>query len=100
MSVTEPQGPAFQMTRKDTVKPPKLSARGKGRVIEWLQLKNDARHPPLLLLARAGGDRVTRFLLRCMGPVLALKRPSTPTPEGLLTEVLRTKNARAGFVSP
>jgi hypothetical protein len=31
------------MTRKDTVKPPKLSARGKGRVIEWLQLKNDTR---------------------------------------------------------
>jgi hypothetical protein len=25
------------------VKPPKLSARGKGRVIEWLQLKNDTR---------------------------------------------------------
>jgi hypothetical protein len=54
----------------------------------------------LMQLARAGGDRVTRFFLRCMGPVLALKRPSTPTPEGLLTEVLRTKNARAGFVSP
>jgi hypothetical protein len=43
MNVTEPRGLAFQMTRKDTVKPPKLSARGKGRVIEWLQLKNDTR---------------------------------------------------------
>ena len=36
-------GAGFPNARKDTVKPPKLSARGKGRVIEWLQLKNDAR---------------------------------------------------------
>ena len=43
MNVTEPRGLAFQMTRKDTVKPPKLSARGKGRVIAWLQSKNDTR---------------------------------------------------------
>ncbi len=38
-----------------------------------------------MLLARADGDRVMRFLLRCVSPLLALKRPSVRPLEGPLT---------------
>ena len=37
---------------------------------------------------------------RAWRPLLALKRPSAPSPEGLLTAVLPTRNARGAFVSP
>jgi hypothetical protein len=35
----------------------------------------------------------------CSGLLLARKKPSGPPPEGPLTEVLRTRNARGVFVS-
>ena len=56
---------------------------------------------PPKLLARV--DEVIECrccLLRCMSSQLAPKRPSAPPPEGPLTEVLATRNARGEFFSP
>jgi hypothetical protein len=41
-----------------------------------------------------------RHLLRCIGLLMALRRPSVPPLGSPLTEVLRTRNACDDYVSP
>jgi hypothetical protein len=55
---------------------------------------------PPTLLARVDEIEQRCCLLRCMSSQLAPKRPSAPPPEGALTEVLATRNARGEFFSP